>query len=788
MSECTCTFIVEWSKQRVKRSKRNTPTGPNSDSWFHQRPGRSFGQSQSQFIRTQPCNGPHCSPQDHASAKSSSENAEAVVGKQSLFLTPKRQLSMNYVVVGPGGMGQAQSQYMPAQDYFSWGRRDSHRHGAPGKSGGLAHQNGQSGHQRAPPNHPRIQAPVGPPRRYQNQRPRPDGHRQGIPGSPGGLLKRGHHESLGNVPRTMFGHSRVKTTGQRNPNGNLERRRRLGSRRRSMFGRDSHSYGAPGTVGGFVSEGDSSQSESQVKVGSSQTMASASTNGAYGMRSTQSQVQGGFSGAGSFSGQSQSMGGWGQSSSSGITADKNGVSSQAGTSFQSNQGSQSQVQFTNTGEGMASSQTRYNNGGSSTSLHASGSGGLAGAQASGIGLTTSQAQIGFKAQGVTMRNRDSGFVGGGQAASQSQGTYGQSQSQLYGSFMDGVAFSGGAQAGSKTIDQRQSLDQNLNQESRGHTRKFHPDDNNANVANGQRDEKPFESHVDSDHSMQRRLPYGNYDGNQRTFMRDRQDNGVPLDDSTTSTSRGTAVQTQEAPFNGDSNHFYSRRQKSQSRSNVYEAGEEVPGFPGYRVPNGFRAKVSTSHAPETSSLVFGNGQSQSQTININKAHLRSNEINKQNNNINEEQETQISQPSEYYDYDYTEGDDDYYYYDDSYPTTPTYLTSTTTIVAPTFHRQTDMTDVQEGNGGVLPTQSPQYPDSAPPLSTENPNLTSETQQRGSQEGYVHGYRCRDNTNHLSPCAIFPWSGSLNIQGEGSWRLMPESSDRSSTGSPVQKSN
>lgn len=80
-------------------------------------------------------------------------------------------------------------------------------------------------------------------------------------------------------------------------------------------------------------------------------------------------------------------------------------------------------------------------------------GGLADAQGSGPGQTSSQAQIGFRPEGGANDNQSNVFNGGGQASAQS-GTYsGQSQSQIHGNFKYGISYHGAAQAASGTKEQ-----------------------------------------------------------------------------------------------------------------------------------------------------------------------------------------------------------------------------------------------------------------------------------------------------------------------------------------------
>lgn len=61
-------------------------------------------------------------------------------------------------------------------------------------------------------------------------------------------------------------------------------------------------------------------------------------------------------------------------------------------------------------------------------------GGLADAQGSGPGQTSSQAQIGFRPESENNSQPANIFNGGGQASAQSGSHTGQSQSQIQGSF------------------------------------------------------------------------------------------------------------------------------------------------------------------------------------------------------------------------------------------------------------------------------------------------------------------------------------------------------------------
>lgn len=61
-------------------------------------------------------------------------------------------------------------------------------------------------------------------------------------------------------------------------------------------------------------------------------------------------------------------------------------------------------------------------------------GGLADAQSSGPGQTSSQAQIGFKPQSEDNEEQSNVFTGGGQSSAQAGSYSGQTQSQINGKF------------------------------------------------------------------------------------------------------------------------------------------------------------------------------------------------------------------------------------------------------------------------------------------------------------------------------------------------------------------
>lgn len=97
--------------------------------------------------------------------------------------------------------------------------------------------------------------------------------------------------------------------------------------------------------------------------------------------------------------------------------------------------SQAQVEINSkTGGTSATSQSGGIQHLSQSEVQANEKGGLADAQGSGPGQTSSQAQIGFRPQNENGEEQTNVFNGGGQASSQSGAHSGQSQSQIHGNF------------------------------------------------------------------------------------------------------------------------------------------------------------------------------------------------------------------------------------------------------------------------------------------------------------------------------------------------------------------
>lgn len=180
------------------------------------------------------------------------------------------------------------------------------------------------------------------------------------------------------------------------------------------------------------------------------TVASAASKGGSAAGRAQTQVQGTYTGSGTFSAQAE-ISDESKAATSQVEGGRRGASSAAtgrGRSAQSHAGVQLGAE-----SGALQSQAQSDGAAHSSNTQVQGSvkGGMADAQAHGPGSTSSQAQIGFTPYKQGDKAHDlleTPFVGGGTASSQSNGRTGQSQSQLQGTFKYGISYSGAAQSGS----------------------------------------------------------------------------------------------------------------------------------------------------------------------------------------------------------------------------------------------------------------------------------------------------------------------------------------------------
>lgn len=196
-------------------------------------------------------------------------------------------------------------------------------------------------------------------------------------------------------------------------------------------------------------DGDDSQAEASVSQSANGTLAIASSKGGNDKGRAQTQVQGEYTGSGSFSAQAE-ITGEDRAANSEVTGDKKGASSNAQGSGRNNK-SQANVKLgSETGSILTGSQSEGEMHSSNTQVQGSVKGGMADAQAKGPGSTSSQAQIGFtpyKEGDTSHDSQKNPFVGGGTSSAQSSGRTGMSQSLLRGTFKYGITYNGAAQSG-----------------------------------------------------------------------------------------------------------------------------------------------------------------------------------------------------------------------------------------------------------------------------------------------------------------------------------------------------
>ena len=198
----------------------------------------------------------------------------------------------------------------------------------------------------------------------------------------------------------------------------------------------------------YTAAGDS-QAESSVRQEDQEIRAAASAQGKYGGGTAQTQVSGIYSGTGAFSAQAQTSD-KDRGAQSQVVGGKDGATSTAQGLAGSGK-TQSQVQMgSSNGATTAEAQSGGTYYGANTQVQAGYQGGMADAQAKGQGSTSSQAQIGFTPyqKNSTTNGQKSPFRGGGSALAQGGVYSGQSQSQIQGSFLHGISYTGAAQAGS----------------------------------------------------------------------------------------------------------------------------------------------------------------------------------------------------------------------------------------------------------------------------------------------------------------------------------------------------
>ena len=643
-----------------------------------------------------------------------------------------------------------------AQQHTGTNFVDTHRFGAPGTASGLVNAAGAPTTSRQGQAHGRgstyrapQSAPVNKISRKQEQLDFVDKHRFGAPGTVGGLdttagetqgqqgrqQQQQHERDFVDMDYELAWSTREQVqqgqgsniNGYRSSEGhNSQISRQRNSQQAAAENTNQRAYqehdardirynsNGPG-------QGGSSQAQSQVNLGVGETMASSSSGGS---GATQTQVQGSVTGSGSFSANSQSSGGGGQYASSSVQGNQDGASGQAGGGLNA-RGSQAQVTLSRSGAGTAGSQSNFYQGGSTSNVQAGLNGGRSSSQATGLGLTNSRANIGFSENSPVTSGAP--YHGGGQASAQSHGGHGQSQSQLHGRFNNGRTYSGSAQAGSGTRDAYQSQARNYNDQPNIDTRERARSSHYANYEGAQTNNVGQQSR---DREIQ---PHQRGNEMHQTFDEDRRRHHVtsPINEVIPPQRSRSQIGAQSNPA---SNIQYERNDAHNSR--LYHAGEDIPGFPGFEVPEGFRARVVT---PETSKFYSAaRGQSRAgQSIdqgagsNVYEARLSSAAAHDTSTDASDVVE------EEYYDEEYYNSDE-YYSYDEDDEAdfeategTP----GSTSNQAPAGGRATDGVDQQHSQGYSPPVQVSQgavYDALTPTPVTTTSTTTVRTEGQGDR--------------------------------------------------------
>ncbi|XP_056636593.1 hornerin [Diorhabda sublineata] len=389
-----------------------------------------------------------------------------------------------------------------------------------------------------------------------------------------------------------------------------------------------------GAVGGQISnpiDDSDSQVQTSVQQTDNGTTAQAQAQGTFGGGTAQSQVSGTYSGSGSFSASAGSDDGK-RGAQTQVSGSKEGAQSTAQGKGGLGQ-SQSQVSLSlETGQTSSSAQSGGMNHGTQSQVLASEKGGLADAQSNGPGSTSSQAQIGFIPYEEQESDDTEPFRGGGVAGARSGTFSGMSQSQVQGKFRYGVKYSGAAQAATGGTGF-----------GKNYTRSgpFNPIEIDFNIAKEKLSQKQTEQVVTSKKHE-----------NNKTAV-------TPIEIETTtmkpiSTKKSSHKQTNNKDYKDEDDDYYEdyddETEKPKTRSiitqsdlnqrqhivldpledldltvhqskgvipsadTIIQPGETVPGYPGYKIPLGFRGTLkSIANGPNTYAI-GKHSQAQSATL------------------------------------------------------------------------------------------------------------------------------------------------------------------------------
>ncbi|XP_016662361.1 uncharacterized protein LOC103310238 isoform X5 [Acyrthosiphon pisum] len=404
-----------------------------------------------------------------------------------------------------------------------------------------------------------------------------------------------------------------------------------------QFGTDISSGGS---VTPIDTEGGDAQSMTNVDVDGQETRASASAQGKSKTGMSQTQVSGSYLGTGTFSAQAQTSDS-DKGAQSQIVSNTNGTTSTAQGKGGRGQ-AQSQVLYnSDNGIALGEAQSSGINYGTNTQLQAGIKGGVADAQSTGPGSTSSQAQIGFLPQeSNNSTNQKSLFKGSGATSAQAGSYSGQSQSQLFGSYKHGISYNGAAQASSgkklQNLPKLNMADAKL---------KIGQLERSYNEVKNQTNALPNVQPIPNVLRSQNQVDNSNVDNQKQQNISSTQtpsilpqessknidvypeyeDNDEYDEDSDESVNT-KSVQTKKETIPKQEQNIIlklddkhdaqiTRDSDSQLKSGqVLDAGQVIPGTNGTKIPNGFRGRVASVAGDHTEAKAIPGGQAQTQTV------------------------------------------------------------------------------------------------------------------------------------------------------------------------------
>ncbi|KAL5240033.1 hypothetical protein ACI65C_007443 [Semiaphis heraclei] len=404
-----------------------------------------------------------------------------------------------------------------------------------------------------------------------------------------------------------------------------------------QFGTDISSGGSVTLID---TEGGDAQSMTNVDVDGQETRASASAQGKSKTGMSQTQVSGSYLGTGTFSAQAQTSDS-DKGAQSQIISNTNGTTSTAQGKGGRGQ-AQSQVLYNaDNGIALGEAQSSGINYGTNTQLQAGIKGGVADAQSTGPGSTSSQAQIGFLPhESNNSTSQKSLFKGSGATSAQAGSYSGQSQSQLFGSYKHGISYNGAAQASSgkklQNLPKLNLADAKLKIEQLEGSNNEVKNQNNTlqnlqyipNLLRSQnRTEMPNvnnqKQQIISSTQTPSILPqessksidiYPEYEDNDEYD----EDSDEIVNTKSVQTNKETIPkQEQNIILKLDNKHDaqITRDSDSQLKSGqVLDAGQVIPGTNGTKIPNGFRGRIASVAGDQTEAKAIPGGQAQTQTV------------------------------------------------------------------------------------------------------------------------------------------------------------------------------